>query len=87
MEIRERQNAFALEADVEEYGVGGDSDDGAFELFRTFIAGTLSRVALLKLREQVAEGFVGVRLGLGVSSLENVGLDMKRVSVSRINPN
>jgi len=33
LEIREGENAFAFESDVEDYGIGGDGDYRPFELF------------------------------------------------------
>ena len=57
LEVRKREDAFALEADVEEDRIGGDGDDCAFELLAAIFA--LLRVALLILREQVAKGLGG----------------------------
>ena len=50
---RQRQNALALETDVEEDRVTGDNNHRAHELFAAIFSFT--RMALLVLRKQVAE--------------------------------
>ena len=57
LECGARQDAFGLVADVEKDGVGGDGDDGAFQL--AGVALGLVGMAALELREQIAEGFGG----------------------------
>src|SRR6478752_7103199 len=56
-ERAERQNAFGLEAYIEQDGIGGKRDDGGFNPAAAFFLLRLVRVALLKLRKNVFEGF------------------------------
>ena len=63
LEGGERQNAFGLESDIEDDRVGGNGDYRAFQLFAAVFA--LMGMALLELREQVAEGLVGLGGGRG----------------------
>src|SRR5579859_925275 len=51
----ERQNAFNLVTDIEQNGVGGQLDDGAFQALRG--SGVLARVVFLVLRKNVLERF------------------------------
>jgi len=51
LEIREGENAFAFESDVEDYGIGGDGDYRSFELFAAVLVIALVGVALFVLRE------------------------------------
>ena len=91
MEIRQRQDAFALESDIEDYGVGGDGDHDAFELFAAvfILVIAIARVTLLVLREQVAErlGVIGgLRFSNAAVGKRWIGHERTAAS-SRTNPN
>ena len=69
----EREDAFGLVADVEEDCLCGHGDHRAFQLFAAL---GLARVALLELRENVAEGFRGLgdRLCLWILWIGDFGI-------------
>ena len=64
LEGRQRQNAFALEADVEEDGVPGDNDYRAQELSAAIFA--FAQMALFVLRKKIAEGFARFAGGFSI---------------------